>query len=131
VVSAEPDIATHSAGTSVHDLNVHLNQILKSQVTYGALDGASMIFRLKVHSVSAARFSGRNGQKFGGGNSPASSFLRGICFTFFSNSGFVAVDYVPKVWLKKGETGHFLFTICPKICLATPQREYVTLNIDT
>jgi hypothetical protein len=33
VVSAEPGIAPHSAGSSVHNLAILLNHILKSQVT--------------------------------------------------------------------------------------------------
>ena len=66
MVSAEPGIAPHSAGTSVHDLNMQSNHLLKSQVTQCTCnedtkksvdlrDISVILPELKVRSVFAER----------------------------------------------------------------------------
>ncbi|KAH9997871.1 hypothetical protein BJV77DRAFT_777670 [Russula vinacea] len=108
MVSAGLDTAPRSADTLVHDLNTKSSSemsghLLCVQRSYEEIKREiSICSEFKVRSVSAARFISHSGQTDRSWWDSA-AFLRDVRFTFFSNSGFVPVqfkDYVPKVRLK-------------------------------
>lgn len=120
MVSAGLDTAPRSADTLVHDLNTKSSSemsghLLCVQRSYEEIKREiSICSEFEVRSVSAARFIPQSEQTDRSWWDSA-AFLRDVRFTFFSNFGFVPVqfkDYVPKVRLKSGDTGHLLLTVC-------------------